>query len=330
MAIMNLANYSTKQFGLRTQTWLKGGLWLVFVFALIPQFNAQADMGPKPTMEFIFTQNFDPSLTIVEGTLLECNDAICAHPKPLEELGPQGFRCDPDRCTSMAYGYSDYHRLVIRFSDGKVRESNIFRNRYFDAVYQVTVQADDLIVEEDLWRSNSAFAGIFSFIFWLCGMPTMLIAALLSLTWIAKRTEEVPLAFSKNRGPYLLAWIVSGIMLLVGSLVSPTLPLTILIETILGGMYAKIRQRSTIMILTLVILVNSITQPFLVFAYSIVDTNGVVQALVYLLILEILIWIGEAVMLYLPLRKQISIKETLSLSFILNMTSFLVGFLIRV
>lgn len=281
-------------------------------------------------MEFTFIQEFEPPLTIVEGTLLECEDVNCAQPVPLEELGPQGFHCTPDHCSSMAYGYSDYHRLVIRFSDGRIRESNVFANRYFDAVYQVTVREDDLNVQEDMWRSNSAFAGIFFFILWLCGIPVFLVAALLALAWISKRASKNHLTFSDNRGPYLFAWIVSAVMVFVGSLISLTLPLTILIESILGGIYAKLRQRSMIMILTLVILVNAITQPILVLAYSVVDTNGLSQVLIYLFILEILVWLGEAVMLYLPLRKEIRLREALGISLLLNITSFLVGLFFRV
>jgi hypothetical protein len=316
---------------MRSLEWIKPAVYLIVGLILIfPWFNARADMGPKPTMEFIFVQEFDPPLKIVEGTLLECDDEVCTNPEPLEELGPQGFRCTPDRCSSMAYGYSEYHRLVIQFSDGKERESNVFGNRFFDATYQVTVRDNDLVVEEDLWRSNSAFAGIFSFILWLCGIPVLLLASLLVLVWMSKRAGENQLSFSIYRRPYFVAWIVSGVMFLIGSLVSLTLPLTILIEGVLGVIYAKIRQRSKITFLTLVILVNSITQPLLVLVYSIVDTNELVQALVYLLLLEILIWVGEAIMLYLPLRKEITFKEVLGLSIIFNAVSFLVGLFLRV
>jgi len=159
---------SGKKIHFSSSNWIR---WMTLSLSaylfLFPQMNARADIGPKPTMDFIFLHENNPPLTIIEGTLLECDDADCTQSAPLEEFGPQGFSCTDDRCSSMAYGYSEYHRLVIHFSDGKVRESNIFGNRFYDATYQVTIRADDLIVEEDLFRSNSAFSGIF-FIFFGC------------------------------------------------------------------------------------------------------------------------------------------------------------------
>lgn len=311
--------------GVRWLGWILFGLLL-----LAPHGIARADMGPKPTMEFVFIQSFSPPLTIVEGTQLECDDAACTSPEPLADRGPQGFRCTPESCESMAYGYRQYQRLVIRFSDGKVRESNVFEHRFFDAQYQVTVRADDLLVEEDLWRSNSAFSSMFSLLLWLCVIPVLLVAAIIALVWLSKCAGQSPLVFAEGRGPHILAWIVSASMFFVGLLFSLTLPLTLLIETLLAGVYVRLRQRSMVTLVTLVALVNAITQPLLLFALSIVDTNGLPAALLYLLLLEILIWLGEALMLYLPLRKEIAFKEALGVSLLLNAASLLVGLFLRV
>jgi hypothetical protein len=47
----------------------------------------------------------------------------------------------------MAYGFSRYHRLEIQFSDGKMRQSNIFETAAFSSKYTVTVRPNDLLVE---------------------------------------------------------------------------------------------------------------------------------------------------------------------------------------
>jgi hypothetical protein len=127
---------------------LKIGLVSLFITTiLIPWQAALADTGPKPTMEFTFTQDAgEAELSITSGELLECDQPDCADAQPLPELGPQGFRCEIDTCSAMAYGFSDYHKLSIQFSDGVTRESNVFKTAGFDSVYTVTVGPSDLQV----------------------------------------------------------------------------------------------------------------------------------------------------------------------------------------
>lgn len=117
------------------------GLTLLFPIA-----SARADIGPKPSMEFTFEYQIDP-VPIVEGELIECQDEACEEGQPLQEAGPQGFRCEEDTCSSLAYGYAPYHKLRITFAD-RVRESNVFTKRAFDAVFRVTVSESALLVEE--------------------------------------------------------------------------------------------------------------------------------------------------------------------------------------
>jgi len=97
-------------------------------------------------MSFTFKYQGDP-IAIVEGQLLECEDKECASAEPLEEVGPQGFSCSETECSSIAYGYADYHKLVITFADGE-RESNVFTKKAMAARYQVTVSEDGLEVQE--------------------------------------------------------------------------------------------------------------------------------------------------------------------------------------
>ena len=130
--------------------------WLLLtLFLLLPASPVYADVGPKPSMRFTFEYQIDP-VEILDGQQIECDDEACLNGEPLEELGPQRFTCSQGECSSLAYGYSDYHKLVIRFSD-RTRESNVFTKNAFSAHYRVTVTEDALIVDEK-FRLGSLFS----------------------------------------------------------------------------------------------------------------------------------------------------------------------------
>jgi hypothetical protein len=124
-------------------------LLFILIQLVLPAHVVFADTGPKPSMEFEFKQGLpEGQVTITSGILYECEQSDCSDAAPLEELGPQRFTCDALGCSALAYGFSDYHRLEIQFSDGKTRQSNIFKTAGFDSKYTVTIQPDDLLVEE--------------------------------------------------------------------------------------------------------------------------------------------------------------------------------------
>lgn len=124
-------------------------LLISIFFVLILGICAFADIGPKPTMRFQFTNETNKPVTIVKGQQLECKNSDCSKYKPLKEYGPQRFVCDDKlSCRSLAYGYpSDKHKLVIEFSD-KIRESNVFEAKAYDAIFNVKITDDALVVEE--------------------------------------------------------------------------------------------------------------------------------------------------------------------------------------
>jgi len=106
---------------------------------------ALADIGPKPSADFHFNYEMAGSPTIVSGTLLQCSDTSCSDAKPLEAVGPQRFSCEEKSCSSMAYSYGDYLKLVIKFSDGVERTSNVFKSSdSMNARYTVQVFDDYL------------------------------------------------------------------------------------------------------------------------------------------------------------------------------------------
>src|SRR5437867_4905211 len=118
-------------------------LFLLFLSLqfLMPSHIVLADTGPKPTMEFTFKQELSgETATITSGILYECEQPDCSDAAPLQQLGPQRFSCDGLSCSALAYGFSQYHKLEIQFSDGKTRQSNIFKTAGFDSKYTVTMQ----------------------------------------------------------------------------------------------------------------------------------------------------------------------------------------------
>lgn len=117
---------------------------LIFLLLITPSQIVLADTGPKPSMEFNFNGE---DLTIVSGVLYECDQPDCSDAAPLEELGPQGLYCETTSCHATAYGFATYHILEIEFSDGTIRNSNVFETAGFDSKYKVTVQPEDLLVE---------------------------------------------------------------------------------------------------------------------------------------------------------------------------------------
>jgi hypothetical protein len=114
---------------------------------LVPTGGAQADVGPKPSMDFEFVYETEEPLGIVEGQQMQCEEPDCADAEPLEEVGPNSFRCSGGRCSSRSYGYSTYNQLVIEFSDGVTRTSDVFSSGMMRTEYRVTVHENSLEVE---------------------------------------------------------------------------------------------------------------------------------------------------------------------------------------
>jgi hypothetical protein len=124
-------------------------MFFLIVLMFLPAQVALADTGPKPSMDFQFKQEMtgEPPVTITSGILFECEQPGCSDAMPIEEVGPQGFRCEIYSCSAVAYGFAPYHQLEIEFSDGKTRQSNIFETAGFDSKYTVTVRPEDLLTE---------------------------------------------------------------------------------------------------------------------------------------------------------------------------------------
>ena len=131
---------------------------VIILLLMLPLGSAQADVGPKPSMDFTFEYEGMEPLTILGGVLIECEDSACTAWTFLEELGPQHFSCDQASCQSLAYGYAPYHKLMIDFSDGVTRQSNVFEKRAYNANYTVNVRPDGMQVTEG-WGTPAWLVG---------------------------------------------------------------------------------------------------------------------------------------------------------------------------
>ena len=134
--------------------------WMFLALALVTALLLQADMGPKPTAEFVIEYQIEPVPGIVDYALYTCYEPNCSDATRMEQLGPQHFDCTRDACASMAYGYGDYMYITFEFDDGTSRSSNIFTKDHFNAEYRITVTRDDLEVEETGGSNSGSFGWI--------------------------------------------------------------------------------------------------------------------------------------------------------------------------
>jgi len=304
---------------------------LILLLCLPPQI-VSADIGPKPTASFGFVWKTDEQTTIVEGLLLQCKDSECAESHPLEALGPQRFTCGDTACDSMAYGYTQYAKLVITFSDGVTRESNIFEKNYDDSTFEVTVQSSDLIVIETRgtyqpFQTRAPFSTLVRWLGIVLGLIALAVLLIISTFFIVK-TRQASLIFTNAKITCISVWVITFPALILGAIFAPTMPLTIVIEGVLISLYTLIKKHRWFPWLTVVTLGNLFTQVLLLTVLSVVGAQG--QPFVIMIPLEIVIWLFEALLIHLTLRRQSSIAASLGISLMINVVSLGIGLLLPV
>lgn len=198
---------------------------VLLVLILLP--CVSGDVGPKPSMKFNLVYETQGMPKLIDGQQMECDDAGCLDARPLERLGPQGFDCTQDECNSVAYGYSQYHRLVINFSDQQ-RQSNIFKHYSYIAQFNVRVTDTGLVVEEIPPLKRTVPGGI----------PVFLIALLLTLI-LELLVAFVFLSVRKEPRNIMIGVLVANIISLpIVWLVFPYLPLHSLLVILFSEIFA--------------------------------------------------------------------------------------------
>lgn len=297
--------------------------------AAIPSHIVHADAGPHPSMQFTFISRIKPGPTIIAGQLLECGDEACVQSELLPEIGSQRFECQIDTCYSTGYSYRPYHRLTIEFSDGVTRQSNTFTKHAFAADYRVTVQEEGLTVEEVTLGPNVPFfkAGaptIFDLVATLA-FPLLEIILPIILVVLAVRTGRAGATPASYHNWLNAAWLLAIPATLVGIKWTQGLIITLVVELLLGTCYALWKKRSASIILTMILLLNLVTQPVLWISLS--GFRGPYPVMM-LLLAEGVVWLVEAGGLYLSQRTSMRFQEALWVSLALNAASLVVGSLL--
>jgi hypothetical protein len=297
-------------------------LVLTFVSLMIFFGSVGADMGPKPTIIFDLVYETTEPLEVVEIELFLCEDVDCKDGHLLEkDLGPQNIDCpETGRCESMAYGYAEHQRLMITFSDGVIRESNIFEKKHFDATYKVIVQEDALLVESTGGKLMNPMGMVVGGVFLgtcLVGLLVLGLLVLLALNIVLDWKQ-------KPDSVWLLAvtWVVSVLILALGTWFSWIVAVTAVLEILLGLLYAWRRDLPKLRLATMIVMANTITLMGMLF-FS--ETNTAAYQIGLLAAVEVVIWLVEAAILYLTQRRSLSIKEAALLSLLLNGFTFIVG-----
>jgi|WetSurMetagenome_2_1015567.scaffolds.fasta_scaffold106798_2 hypothetical protein len=304
---------------------------LIVCMAVIPSKSVQADAGPHPSMQFIFTSRIKPAPTILSGKLLECQDEACAQIGALPKLGPQRFECQVDTCSSHAYSYAPYHRLEIVFSDGVTRQSNIFTKQAFASNYLVTIQEGSLEVVEKAVGPEIPFLKV--------GAPTLIdllatlafpileIVLFLVLVKLSTRTGRVNATLDTYYNWLEGSWLLAILAVLVGLRWTQGLVITLVVELLAGMVYVLLKKRSASVILTVILLLNLITQPFL---WITISGFSQINPFFLTLFTEVVVWLLEAGGLYYSQRASMRFREALGVSFVLNTASFVVGSLLPI
>lgn len=120
---------------------------ITILLAGIISYGAIADAGPKPSMKFKLIYKTTHPVKVEKGWQLESEFKVFNVFDTLDRKGPQGFNISRDKASSMAYGYRDYHKIVIQFDD-TIRSSNVFEDESFNSIYELTVYDDKLEVKD--------------------------------------------------------------------------------------------------------------------------------------------------------------------------------------
>lgn len=317
---------------------------IVLMVGFLPQGDVFADMGPKPTMEFEFRlEDIGPD-EVLSIKLLECGlSSVCETEYLFEEKFPSDVRqyfgsCDLQECSFSYYDFDEYHRLAVQMSNGVVLKSNVFKNSYFNSRYKVMIQPDSLYVEELRGSNWQIVETIFGVIYELVvyeglaipviGMIFVVLAVIIIYTISQKDGAKKLLIRLIN--VFLLSLMLS--LSIMGLILSwKTFALTLLIECTLAILYFRFMNFPVGRVLYGVCVANIFTQPAFVFLLMQINVGKLhINSISILAVLEIIIWLVEATVIYLLQEKKLSFKRILLPAFLFNAASFGTGLLLPI
>lgn len=162
----------------------------------LPLSQARADMPPASVMSYEFRQEvFGLPLQVSSARQEECAQPDCSDALPLVGYGGSlELECSRAQCRA-ANADAYYHQLVITFSDGITRRSNVFNSAGFDATYLVIIRATDLLVQKKPASDWSVFgiglpAPSTLSLSLLCCLGVGLLVGLGALAWYLRRRAK--------------------------------------------------------------------------------------------------------------------------------------------
>ncbi|MBN2084568.1 MAG: hypothetical protein JW748_05035 [Anaerolineales bacterium] len=155
-------------------------------------------------------------------------------------------------------------------------------------------------------------------------------AVLLILTVLLVLIAVRATGFRESRAAYLAAWL-SALLVIWRLMESPVirggLLATIAIEVPIAIAYILWRKRPAVFLITVIWMMNTVTWPLLsIAAVTLYPLTG--YSLPLILCLELGVWIIEAAILTVAMRKEARFREALLLSLVLNAASFGIGLLL--
>ncbi len=303
---------------------VKQVIWIVLIISafFLGVFSpAQANGVPLIEMNFRFQYMFSPIPKIEYGNLYYCENHDCSSITTNRAIGKQRFLCQFEKCTAIPLGIKgeDYYILRVTFSDGRTLESNAFTFHEYHQVYKVSVYSDHLEVIET-GEKITPWLIIFAAGRIVDNAPLLIFYTLITISIffiLGGAQWKIPPAFTIIF--YILGWVLAVLLSLAGYKYSYTIPTTVLIEFTMAWLFLAILRKPKLLSLTLVVMINVVSQIFMIFALP-----GITHKYSWISILEfeIAIWIFEAFMLFLPQRKQFQLTELLLMSFLMNAASF--------
>ena len=307
---------------------------IVLMVGFLPQGNVSADMGPKPTMNFKFEQDLPgPELTIVSWTMMNCQSSECSELEGIIQMGDE-FRCSENECKAgIHYGIShDYFQMKITFSDGITRTSNVFTRRYYSAYYKVIITSDSLFVKE--LRGSNANGNLVGLLlvggfFFLPATVLAILIASMSVVISGVRNKIVGCEILKRLGRVLF-WALMADLAFTGLMLSAdTFIFTLVVELILALVYWWYLRLPDRRLLYGVLFANVFTQPIFVLSLSDLGLK-IGHSMNSILIIESVVWLVEAVIIYFVQKKELSFIHNLVLALVLNAASFGIGLLLPI